>query len=119
MPYFPLGRSFDEWRKSMNATDALISPADVRQIKDDIVTHKWHEAIYEMLQREPELVLVFSDRLEKIYALLEQAIPDAEQRQRLERQIHLLLWVPMVLLNRAHRRLWESFLPDAAGDEKG
>jgi len=101
----------------MRDTDAIIREADIRQINKDIETHVWHHAIYELLRREPELALVFGERLGKINTLLEQAISDPNLRQRLETQIYLMMWVPMILLDRAHRRLWEDFLPEAAGDE--
>ena len=99
-------------------TDALISPADVQQVKEGMVTRKWQEVIYWMLEREPELVLVFCDRLDKITAILDRAVSDPRLRQHLVWQMYKLLCEPMVLLNRSHRRLWEDFLPGAAGDAK-
>jgi hypothetical protein len=101
----------------MNTSESIISDADVQQINDDIMSRKWHDAICEMMMREPSLTVDFGDRLEKLEALLQQTIPNARQRERLTKQIYLLVWVPLILLDRAHRRLWDGFLPDETDHE--
>jgi hypothetical protein len=103
----------------MNTTpsDALVREADVRQIAKDIADKKWFDAVCDILMREPELVLVFVDEMEAVTSRLEQFVPDAAQRERLRRQILRAIWVPMVLLDRAHRKQWDELLP-ADGDEQ-
>jgi hypothetical protein len=101
----------------MNTGESIISGADVQQINDGIMSRKWHDAICEMMMREPNLTVDFSDRLEKLEALLQQTIPIARQRERLTKKIYLLVWVPLILLDQAHRRFWDGFLPDAADHE--
>src|SRR4051794_1462586 len=93
-------------------SDGLISEWDVVRVIEEMNTTRLQEDVVGLLAREPELMMVVTDRMSKIWPLIDGREFSFEQRQKLERQLQLLLWVPMVLLDRAHRRLWDKFLPD-------
>ena len=92
-------------------TDALITPADVERIKADVGKGIWKLAVFEMVVREPELIMLITERFDKMLGILERRGMTAEQRDEFSKQMSLLVWTPLILLSRAHRREWDSFLP--------
>ena len=92
-------------------TDALVTEADVEQIKTDVEDGEWKRAIFEYVVREPELAILIADRFEKMLNLLQSAGLTPRERWHFSKQMSLLVWTPVVLLDRAHRREWRDFLP--------
>jgi hypothetical protein len=96
----------------MKKTDAMVTEADIRQVKADIKTLEWKKAIYGLLERESDLFIDISGQLEEIFGLIEATGAPPQLRQRLFRRIQIAMWTSIIVLDRSHRRLWDGFLPD-------
>lgn len=92
-------------------SDALITAADIEQIQHEIVAGNFQQLVYGLLIREPELAVAISDRFGKITKMHEAALLTIKQRCDLSKQMALLVWLPILLMDRANRRTWEDFLP--------
>lgn len=101
------------------ATDALVE--DVLQIKGQIDRGDFQRLVLEFVIREPELAVLVSEKYDLILTMLECASLSIKHRVILKKHLSLLVWTPLLLLNQAHRRGWDDFLPseDAADDEPG
>ncbi|HEY8668173.1 MAG TPA: hypothetical protein VIL86_16110 [Tepidisphaeraceae bacterium] len=104
-------------------SDALITAADIDQIQHEVVRGEFQRLVFELLVREPELAVAISDRFNKITKMHEAALLTIKQRCDLSKQLALLVWLPVLLMDRANRRSWEDFLPSAeaigGSDEEG
>jgi len=104
-------------------TDALVTVADVEQIKAEVVRGDFKRLVLELVVREPDLTIAVSERYDHILSMLERAMLTIKQRADLSKQMSLLVWLPILLMGRAHRREWDDFLPteQAIGgpDEEG
>jgi hypothetical protein len=102
-------------------TDALITAEDVMNIKAEIDRGNFKRMVYELVIREPELAIALAQQFDLVTTLLQGAAMSIKQRAVVEKQLTLLVWTPVLLLDRGHRRSWDDFLPseDAAADEPG
>lgn len=92
-------------------TDALVTAGDVLRIKTQISRGDFKRLVYELVSREPELVIAISERFDLVTTMLERAALSDKQRADLMPQLSLLTWTHVLLLDRAHRRHWDDFLP--------
>ena len=92
-------------------TDSLLSAADVLQIKADVNRGEFKRMEFELVSREPELAIAVSEKYDLVTTILEGAGLSIKQRAVLSKQLSLLVWTPLLLLDRAHRRGWNDFLP--------
>lgn len=104
-------------------SDGFITAADVEQIQHDVVAGEFQRLVYGLIIREPELAVAISERFEKITKMHEAALLTIKQRCDLAKQMSLLVWLPVLLMDRANRRNWEDFLPSEeafqGSDEEG
>ncbi len=105
-------------------TDALITAEDVMNIKAEIDRGNFKRMVYELVIREPELAIALAQKFDLVTTLLQGATMSIKQRAVVEKQLTLLVWTPLLLLNSAHRRGWDDFLPsedvvDESGEEGG
>lgn len=99
-------------------TDALVTPEDVIQIKAEINRGELKRLVLELTVREPEVMIVLSEKFDLVTTLLDGAGLSIKQRAVLMKQLSLLAWMPLLLSDRAHRRSWDDFLPsEQAVDE--
>lgn len=91
--------------------DFLITESDIGDLKAQINRGDFMQVVYELCAREPELAFVVSERFSRILTLLEPAMPTDEQQALITKHLSLLVWPPLLLLDRAHRRAWDGFLP--------
>jgi hypothetical protein len=103
--------------------DASITETDVEHVKRDIQTRVWHAEVIGLMEREPQLMQVVVLQEERIRRMLARSVPFSQDRERLHREMQLLVWSALILLDRSHRRLWTDFLPadpsqPAQGDSK-
>jgi hypothetical protein len=99
-------------------TDILITLKDVDQVRTDVQSGCWKTAVYDLLGREPELAVAVSRRFQHIQRVLSRFEIPAKDWQYITHQMSLLAWVPAVLIDRAHRRLWDGFLPSEETAER-
>ena len=92
-------------------TDALVTADDVSQIKAEVDRADFRKLVYELVAREPELGILISEKYDYITTMLDGAGLSVRQRGVLYRQLPLLFWAPVIVLDRAHRRGWNDFLP--------
>lgn len=104
-------------------SDAFITAADVEQIQHEVVAGEFQKLVCGLIIREPELAVAISERFEKITKMHEAALLTIKQRCDLSKQMALLVWLPVLLMDRANRRSWEDFLPSIeaveGSDEEG
>lgn len=99
-------------------TDALITAEDVMNIKAEIDRGHFKRMVYERVIRKPELAIALAQKFDLVTTLLQGATMSIKQRAVVEKQLTLLIWTPVLLLARAHRRSWDDFLPsEEATDE--
>lgn len=104
-------------------TDALITAEDVENVKACINRGDFKRLVYELIALEPELAIMVSEKYDLVTSILEGASMSIKNRAVLSNQLSLLVWSPLVLLARVHRRSWNDFLPTEEvlddPDEKG
>ncbi len=105
-------------------TDALVTAEDVENVKACINRGEFQRLVYELVALEPELAIMISEKYDLVTTILDNASLSVKNRAVLSRQLSLLVWSPLVLLARVHRRSWNDFLPseevvDGADDEGG
>ncbi len=100
---------------SNGRTDAMVSIADVNEMKRKIMNGEWALAAEELMTREPEIAFLVATKFDKILAKLHEANP-AVPDSYFSRELFMLVWRPLIMLDYAHRRQWEDFLPQ---DEDG
>ena len=99
-------------------TDALVTAEDVLQIKAEINRGDLKRLVLELTVREPEVMILLSEKFDLVTTLLDGAGLSIKQRAVLMKQLSLLAWMPLLLSDRAHRRSWNDFLPsEPAADE--
>ena len=71
-----------------------------------------------MIAREPEIAFGVSERFDRLLTLIASLNLTEQHRDSLTKQMSLLVWSPLLALERAHRRQWNDFLP-STDDTKG
>lgn len=100
-------------------TDALITVEDVQNLKACINRGDFKRLVYELIAMEPELAIMVSEKYDLVTSIIDGATMSNKNRDVLRNQLSLLVWSPLILLARVHRRSWMDFLPteEQLGDE--
>ena len=97
--------------KTSKITDGLVIGEDFIHFQDATNRGEFKQLVFDLCQREPEIVFGIAEQFDLVLSLLNGASMSIKQRAILERKITLMLWIPLLVLERAHRRAWEDFLP--------
>lgn len=92
-------------------TDALITAEDVQNVIACINRGEFKRLVYELIALEPELAIMVSEKYDVVTSIIDGATMSIKNRAVLRNQLSLLVWSPLVLLARVHRRSWMDFLP--------
>ena len=91
--------------------DAIVTAEDFVQLKAEIDRGGFKRLVDELVAREPELTIALSEKYGLITTLLEGAPLSIKNSAMLSKHLCLADWAPLLLLDRAHRRNWNDFLP--------
>lgn len=91
--------------------DALVTADDFPQLKTEIDRGEFKRLVDELVAREPELTIALAEKYDLISTMLEGAPLSIKNRAMLSKHLCLAVWAPLLLLDRAHRRNWNDFLP--------
>lgn len=99
-------------------TDALVTDEDVSRLKESIARGDLKRQVYELVAREPELAIALAHKFELAWTLVLSLSLTDQQRSTIEKELTQLAWMPVLLMDRGHRRSWDGFLPseDVAAD---
>jgi len=104
-------------------TDALVTADDVLKLKAQVDSGDFKRLVWELVAQEPELAIALSEKFNLVTTILQGATMSIKQRAVVEKQLTLLVWMPLLLLERSHRRAWTDFLPSeevvGESDEEG
>jgi hypothetical protein len=105
-------------------TDALVTPQDVSQIKAEINRRELQQLVHRLAISEPEIAVLIAEQNAKIFSLLDETHLPSGHVALFRRYLALVTWTPLILLDRAHRREWNDFLPsenteDQSGQKGG
>lgn len=92
-------------------SDNIVSEEDFILINAAIRREQYINVVSPLMEREPELAINIARRNDRLNTLLDAAVMSPETRQAIRKQILFLSWVPLLVLDRAHRRQWDDFLP--------
>lgn len=98
--------------------DCIVKEDDVLRLKGDIDRGQLAHLVYGLVERETELAIAIAERFDLVSSLVESCGMSIRARASLSKQLALLAWMPALLLDRAHRRNWDEFLP-STGDSPG
>jgi hypothetical protein len=91
--------------------DAIVTADDFLHLKAEIDRGEFKRLVDELVAREPELTIALSERYDLIATMLESAPLSIRNRAMMSKHLCLAVWAPLLLLDRAHRRNWNDFLP--------
>lgn len=93
------------------ASDMRISKQSLRVLRQKFDQAGWRDAALELFGREPVLAEHVSNEFESVrQKLLTAGLPE-DQVARLMPRLARLALESLLLLDRSHRQLWDSFLP--------
>lgn len=93
------------------ASDMRISKSGLRALRQKFDESGWRDAALELFGREPVLAEHVSDEFELVRQKLHKAGLPEDEVARLMPLLARLALEPLLLLDRSHRQLWDSFLP--------
>jgi hypothetical protein len=98
-----------------NNNDCFVKEDDVLKLKGEIDRGEFAHLVYGLVERETELAIAIAERFDLVSSLVEGCSLSIRARASLTKQLALLAWMPALLLDRAHRRSWDEFLPSDVG----
>lgn len=103
----------------MISSESLITDADLAQAKVEANPADLQRNMLALFAREPKLAEVLAPHWNHIERMCDALKLNDHQKEMLGAQISFMTSESLLLLDRAHRRLWDGFLPASSTAKNG
>jgi hypothetical protein len=97
--------------KNIKLTDGLVAESDFILLRKSINRGELQRLVLELWEREPEIAVGVSEQFDFVLKLLSTVSMTAQHRAKVINHLSILTWSSALVIESAHRRAWEDFLP--------